>query len=235
MAAPSAPTNVVGTVDSGQSSVSFTPGADGGQPITSFTVTATDTTTPANGGQTATGTASPITITGLANGDGYTFTVKATNATGTSPASAPSALVIPNGTAQDPTPDPYPGSLQFPLTKPVNVVQLTDELSDALVQTVQVAVGGYDFTAGPISASNPATVWITPNTVSSTTVQNTINAHAVDPNYGTPASITEFNAVMQKVVANYEVTLSAGEIQTAVKGLLLRYSTTSTVPTAMMP
>jgi hypothetical protein len=42
------------------------------------TVTATDHTNAANGGQTATGTGSSITVTGLTNGDSYTFTVTAT-------------------------------------------------------------------------------------------------------------------------------------------------------------
>ena len=66
-------------------------------------MTATDTTTPANGGQTASGSASPITVTGLTNGDAYTFTVTAHNANGDSSASAASSAVIPSNVPDAPT------------------------------------------------------------------------------------------------------------------------------------
>jgi hypothetical protein len=97
---PTAP--VMGNATRGytQSTVTFKmPVSDGGSPITSYTVTATDVTNPANGGQTATGSGSPITVTGLADGDKYTFTVTATNAKGTGPPSAPSNTVVPGLTA----------------------------------------------------------------------------------------------------------------------------------------
>ena len=45
------------------------PASNGGSTVRSYTVTATDTTTPANGGQAASGAASPITVTGLSAGD----------------------------------------------------------------------------------------------------------------------------------------------------------------------
>ena len=87
LAAPGAPTGVTAVAGNGQATVSFTPPvSNGGSPVTSYTVTA-------NGGQTAVGTQSPIKISGLYNGRAYTFTVKATNAVGTSVASVASQPV----------------------------------------------------------------------------------------------------------------------------------------------
>lgn len=93
---PGAPT--IGTATSGPGSgkitVNFTaPASNGGSPITTYTVTATDKTKSNRGGQTASGTGSPIAVTGLHTGDVYTFTVTATNAIGTGPASAASNQV----------------------------------------------------------------------------------------------------------------------------------------------
>src|ERR1019366_6841517 len=65
--------------------------------ITHYTVTAADSTTPANGGQTCTWTTGTLTctVTGLTDGDSYTFTVTAANSVGTSAASTASNAVTP--------------------------------------------------------------------------------------------------------------------------------------------
>ena len=87
--APKAPTSVKATAGNAQATVTFTAPADGGSPITGYTVTSSP------GGLTASGTAAPITVTGLTNGTAYTFTVTATNDVGTSPSSAKSNSVKP--------------------------------------------------------------------------------------------------------------------------------------------
>lgn len=87
---PDAPTGVTATAGNAQASVSFTaPANNGGNTITSYTVTSSP------GGITATGASSPITVSALTNGTAYTFTVTATNAVGTGPASAASNSVTP--------------------------------------------------------------------------------------------------------------------------------------------
>jgi YVTN family beta-propeller protein len=105
---PAAPpgTPAIGAVTAlnGAASVSFAPAASsGGSAVTSYTVTATDRTNAANGGQSASGAASPILVSGLENGDSYTFSVTASNAIGTSSASAPSSVVVPAGPPGAPT------------------------------------------------------------------------------------------------------------------------------------
>jgi hypothetical protein len=69
-------------------------------------VTARDSTNSTRGGQTASSSTSPITVTGLTNGDSYTFTVTATNVNGTGPSSGSSNSVIPQGAAPSPPGQP---------------------------------------------------------------------------------------------------------------------------------
>jgi hypothetical protein len=91
---PGAPAIGTATGGNAEATVTFGPPADdGGGGINGYTVTATDVTNSANGGQSATGSESPISVTGLTNGDSYTFSVTATNSAGTGPPSNASNTV----------------------------------------------------------------------------------------------------------------------------------------------
>ena len=94
---PGAPTNVVASAGNGAATVTWTAPTDGGSPLTSYTVTpyigsAAQPATTVTGNPLAT----TATVSGLANGTTYTFTVSATNSVGTGPASAVSNPVTPS-------------------------------------------------------------------------------------------------------------------------------------------
>lgn len=89
LTAPGAPTiGAVTLLSPTSASVAFTaPASNGNSAITGYTVTSSP------GSLTGTGSSSPITVSGLAAGTTYTFTVTATNAIGTSSASSASSSV----------------------------------------------------------------------------------------------------------------------------------------------
>jgi hypothetical protein len=97
--APAAPTNVTATAGRASATVTWTAPSNGGSTITTYTVTPFIGTT-AQTPTTVTGSppATSATVAGLTNGTTYTFTVTATNAVGTGPASAPSNAVTPSAT-----------------------------------------------------------------------------------------------------------------------------------------
>jgi hypothetical protein len=110
--APSAPTGVLASPGNGSATVSWTAPSDGGSQISSYTVTPY-VGTAAQPATTVKGSPAPTsaTVTGLVNGTTYTFTVSATNAVGTGPASAPSNAVVPSAYAN--------GQWGTPLTWPI--------------------------------------------------------------------------------------------------------------------
>jgi hypothetical protein len=102
---PNIPLNVTATnLNNGsQATVSWTAGANGGSPITGYTIT----TSP--GGATTTTSSTNITVGSLTNGSSYTFTVTATNVNGTSSSSNASSPITITQPVVVPTPPPQTG------------------------------------------------------------------------------------------------------------------------------
>ncbi len=94
---PGKPTGVSATAGSGMALVSWAAGPANGSPINGYLVTSAP-----DGKTCATTGATSCTVSGLTNGQPYTFTVTATNSAGTSPASNPSNTVTPAGVPDKP-------------------------------------------------------------------------------------------------------------------------------------
>ncbi len=138
--APTPPT--ITSVVSGDSYaiVTFTaPSNNGGEPITAYTVTSSP------GNFTATGSSLSLGVPGLTNGQTYTFTASATNAIGTSPASAPSQLIEPTGVPTAPAITGVnvtgSGSVQVAFSAPANTGGL-----QIISYTVTSIPGGFNAT-----------------------------------------------------------------------------------------
>ena len=114
---PVAPLNIFAVPSSGSASISFTSSLY----ALSYTVVSSP------GGISATGTSSPILVMGLTNGLSYTFTMTATNASGTSAVSAPSIpiLVVPVPDTPNPIAVPSSGSASISFTPSLYALSYT--------------------------------------------------------------------------------------------------------------
>ena len=175
-AAPGAPTGVTASAGDRTASVAWTAPADGGSTISSYTVTpyvAGVAQTPT----TVTGSPpSPsATVAGLTNGTTYTFTVTATNAVGTGPASAPSNAVTPAGATAPAAPTgasalPGSGSATVSWTAPANGG------SPITLYTVTPFVGAAAQAPTIVSGSPPATTALVSGLTNGTTYTFTVTA-----------------------------------------------------------
>ncbi len=151
---PSAPTAVTATAGSAQATVAWTaPASDGA--ITRYTVAAVEDGTRTCTVSTGSPVASTCTVTGLASGTAYTFTVVASSAHGAGPASAASTAVTPTAVV---VVDPPPTNPTVPVTGP-GTTTITDP-------TLPVVVGpgaGGGTIVIPGAGTTPVTLQVTIN------------------------------------------------------------------------
>jgi len=157
---PAAPTNLIAAPSSGSASVSFTPSL--------YALIYTITSSP--GGIIVTGTSSPIVVSGLTNGTTYTFTMIATNASGTSPVSIPSVPVLFN---------PIPAA-------PTNIVAMPSSGAASISFTPSLYAISYTITSSPggiivTGSSSPMMVTGLTNGTTYTFTMTATNASGTSP------------------------------------------------------
>jgi CSLREA domain-containing protein len=131
---PDPPTNVTAIAGSASAVVSWMPPAsNGGSAITGYTLTAS----PGGATKTVGGTVVTTSFTGLTNGTTYTFTIRATNAAGSSAPSAPSNPV---------TPRAVPGA-------PTNVVAVAGNAQATVSWTPPASNGGSPITSYTVTSN----------------------------------------------------------------------------------
>ncbi len=177
--APDAPTGVVAAAGDASAAVSWLPPVkNGGAAISGYTVTAHDVTTSSDA-TLVTGPGTSALVTGLTNGDPYTFTVTASNSAGPGPPSTPSAAVTPQAGSAPPaagTGNAPPGGTVVTGGGTSGASPLGASVTTPTGGTVSIvtapasatAPGGYSFfgqgvvvTAPPSSAASPLSLTFT--------------------------------------------------------------------------
>ena len=185
---PLAPKNLFATPSSGTASISFTPSL--------YALTYTITSNP--GGIITTGTSSPIVVNGLTNGTAYTFTMIATNGSGTSPVSNPSPSVLVNPIPLAPTNlqvIPSSGSVSITFTPSLYALTYTvasspgritaSGTSSPIIVTGLTDGTSYTFTttatnaSGTSPVSNSLSVVVNPVPLPPTSVIATVNRFSI--------------------------------------------------------
>lgn len=113
------------------------------------------------------------------------------------------------------TPFPDEETAQFHADKDVRQLQLHDELEKALDRPVQLSTARTPGEPGEH-------LWIVPGDVDADIVKQVIAEHEPDPNYGVPQSTRDWFDIQRRVMENPDTELSHEDIQTVLKGLLMR-------------
>jgi uncharacterized repeat protein (TIGR02543 family) len=241
-AAPGAPTSLQVVAGDTSTVVSLTPPADdGGSPITSYLITASNGAT-----CIALAPATSCKITGLTNGTAYTFTAQAINAIGTGVASAQSASATPAGLPTPPTSISAtigdgqvtvafsgagangsaitnytviaePGGLTgTSSSSPVTVLGLTNGVAYTFRVIATNAVGDSESSTVSVTAT-PATIPGSPSSVSATTGNGSAQVSFTAPSSNGGAAITSYTVTASP--GGQSCTVSAPSTGCTINGL----------------
>lgn len=140
---PGAPTGLTATPGNASATISFTPGATGGSPITNYQYSTDGNTWTAFSPAV---TNAPVTVTGLTNGVTYGIQLRAVNAAGYSNPAGVS--VTPNGSAPGPNADPV-----YPPGAPTDVKATAGSGEATITWAAPTYVGSYPITDYQVTSS----------------------------------------------------------------------------------
>jgi hypothetical protein len=157
---PGAPTITSASSGLGSATIVWSAAAANGNPVTGYVIT------PSVGSPISVGAVTSHTVTGLTNGDSYTFTVRAINIVGTGPPSAPSSPVVPGAVPGTPTAVTAGGEVVS--GSPAVVVGFTAPAASGTPPLTGYTVVVFDTTASTVALDpaplGAATVGSTPGT-----------------------------------------------------------------------
>jgi hypothetical protein len=146
---PGAPTNLVAAPATGEGPISFTPGADGGSPITNYEYSLDGTTwvpfSPAV-------TSGPVTVPGLEDGVPHQVWLRAVNAVGPGDRSAPVTVLNPK------VPDAPTGLVAAPHDGSATIAFTDGADGGSPITGYEYSIDGGDWTGLPGETSSPVTV-----------------------------------------------------------------------------
>jgi hypothetical protein len=116
----------------------------------------------------------------------------------------------------DPASAPVPNAIPFLLTTGVNLAQLQQEISAA---SDDVEVGAY--VIGPYP-DGTMILWLTPPSLDPAVVEQVIDDHVPNPDWGIPQIQKDFQAVTTKLAQNPEADLTSDEVKTIAVMLALQ-------------
>ena len=225
---PGAPTGVSASPGNASATVSWTaPSSNGGSPITSYIVTPYIGST-AQATTTVSASATSATVSGLTNGTAYTFTVSATNANGTGPASSPSNSVTPNTAATIPGAPTGVSAIAGNASATVSWTAPSNGGSVITSYTVTPYIGATAQTTKTVTGSPPATSTTVTGLTNGTTYTFTVSAtNAIGPG---PAS-----AQSNSVTPNTPPTVSSVTPAAGATGVSVSVAPTATFSQAVVP